>query len=110
MKRGMDARASIPPGYTAALLRAARRALLVADRIVVATLMGHRIVSAMFACTNVRFDFHDSSWCDVLSHCYLPTHAGKWGDVAGVRCYGSTRDVDGSSISTRGFDAHGTRA
>jgi hypothetical protein len=62
MKRRMDARASILPGYTAALLRAARPALLVADRIVVAALMGDRIVSAMFACTNVRFDFHDSSW------------------------------------------------
>jgi hypothetical protein len=58
----MDARASILPDYTAALVRAARPALLVTDRIVLATLMRCRIVSAMFACTNVRFDFHDSSW------------------------------------------------
>jgi hypothetical protein len=58
----MDARASIPPRYVAARLRAARPALLVTDRIVLATLMGDRIVSATLACTNVRFDFHDSSW------------------------------------------------
>jgi hypothetical protein len=58
----MNARASILPGYTAARLRAACPALLVTDRIVLATLMRGRIVSAMFACTNVRFDFHDSSW------------------------------------------------
>jgi hypothetical protein len=62
MKRRMDARASIPPPYAAAPLRAARPVLLVTDRIVLAALMRGRIVSAMFACTNVRFDFHDSSW------------------------------------------------
>jgi hypothetical protein len=32
------------------------------DRVVVAALVTDRIVGAVFACTNVRFDFHDTSW------------------------------------------------